>query len=73
MSIPYVRESATGLDVEALIKRLELACKPATDKTKRKKRNKATAEQTPDFSVLESLTTAKGLEYLIYMERIYFF
>ena len=54
MSIPYVRESATGLAVEAFIKRLELACQPATDQTKRKKRNKATVERAPDFSVLEA-------------------
>ena len=51
MNLPYVRESATGLAVEAFIKRLELACQVAADSNKRKK---AMAERTPDFSVLEA-------------------
>ena len=54
MSIPYVRESATGLAVEAFIKRLELACQVEADRKKRNKRKKAVAEQTPDFSVLDA-------------------
>ena len=54
LTIPYVRESATGLAIEAFIKRLELACQAPDDERKDKKRKKKPIARDPDFSVLEA-------------------
>ena len=54
LSIPYFMESATGLAVEAFIKRLRPVRHVEADRKKRNERNKATVERAPDFSVLEA-------------------